>query len=367
MTATPGDSVNFLVRRDDWSDTRFETSAIGALKAGQVLLGVDRFALTSNNISYAAVGDMLDYWGFFPAAPGWGRIPAMGFGDVVASSHPDVSEGERVFGFFPMATHLLIQAEDVNPMQFVDGVAHRQKHAQAYRQYLKVTADPVYDAAREDEILLLRGLFMTSFLVDSFLADHATFGAETYVIGSASSKTGIALAFLLSQQERGRVVGITAARNREFVASLGFYDEVLPYDDVKSLPADAPTVLVDHSGDGEFIGALHHHLGDDLKYSCMVGATHWNASPRANDLPGPTPTFFFAPGEIKSRVDAWGPAGFQQRLSEGWRSFCATTDAWLRIARGRGKADVGRVYREVLEGRALPSDGHVLSLWEGDA
>ena len=53
-----------------------------ALAPGDVRLTLERFALTSNNISYALGGDFLDYWGFFPAESGWGRLPAMGYGIV---------------------------------------------------------------------------------------------------------------------------------------------------------------------------------------------------------------------------------------------------------------------------------------------
>jgi NADPH:quinone reductase-like Zn-dependent oxidoreductase len=359
-------TVDFLVRRDDYGASRLESSSLRELGEGEVLFRVDRFALTSNNVSYAAAGDLLDYWGFFPAEEGWGRIPAMGFADVIGSRHPDVAEGTRVFGFFPMASHLVIRADDAGPGGFVDGVEHRRRHAQAYRQYTNVTTDPVYAAEREDQILLLRGLFLTSFLVDGFLADHDGFGARTTVVGSASSKTAIALAFLLSTQGRGRVVGVTSPRNEEFVRSLGLYDETLVYDEVKSLPTDVPTAFVDHSGEGGFVNALHRHLGDSLKYSCMVGMTHWNAAPRSEDVPGPKPTFFFAPGEIVKRIDAWGPAGFQQRLGDGWRAFCASTDAWLRIVRGYGPAEVERVFRAVLRGEARPSEGHVLSMHPPD-
>lgn len=359
--------VSFAVRRDDWSEGRFETAELNLLAEGQVRFRVDRFAFTSNNITYAAAGDMLDYWGFFPAEAGWGHIPAMGFADVIESQHSAVAVGERVFGFFPMATHLVVEAQDVSPGQFVDGAAHRRKHAQAYRQYTRTSLDPAYEAAREDQILLLRGLFLTSFLVDSFLADQDGFGAETYIVGSASSKTGIALAYLLSQQSRGRVVGVTSPRNREFVLGLGLYDQVIGYDEVKSLPANVRSTFIDHSGNGDFISALHHHLGDQLGHSCIVGATHWNAGPHPAGLPGPEPSFFFAPAEIAKRVAAWGAEGFQQRLGEGWRDFCASTDGWLRVVRGNGRTEVERVYRELLEGRALPHEGHVLSLWERSA
>ncbi|MFQ5698395.1 MAG: DUF2855 family protein [Myxococcota bacterium] len=365
MTEAPRERVDLCVRRDDWSRCRFETSTLPSLDSGQVLLGVERFALTSNNISYAAAGDLLDYWGFFPAEGGWGRIPAMGFGRVLASSHPEVAEGERVFGFFPMATHLVIRAKDVTPTHFVDGSAHRQKHAQAYRQYSTVKADPLYDAPYEDQILLLRGLFMTSFLVDHFLADHEGFGAETYAIGSASSKTAIALAALLARRGRGRVLGFTSPRNLAFVRGLGFYDDVLPYAQVESLPSSGTVTLIDHSGEGPFVDALHRHLEDRLAYSCIVGGTHWQGRPRSADLPGPEPSFFFAPAEIQNRVQAWGASGFQDRLGTAWREFCEGSGDWLRVVRHRGRLAVEQVYREVLEGRAKPDEGHVLSLEDG--
>jgi hypothetical protein len=329
-----------------------------------VLLGLDRFALTSNNITYAAAGDMLDYWGFFPAEEGWGRVPAMGFADVAESNHPDVAPGARYFGFFPMSTHLVVEPDQVDETQFIDKVAHREKHAIIYRQYANAAADPNHSAEAEDRILLLRGLFMTSFLIDSFLADKNGFGAQRFVVGSASSKTAIALAFLLAKQGRGRVVGVTSPRNRSFVEGLGLYDETIPYDGVESLPADSPTVFVDMSGNGAFVSALHHHLRDQLKYSCMVGATHWNAGARPDRLPGPDPAFFFAPGEIKNRVEAWGPAGFQQRLGEGWSQFCASSEQWLRVVRGRGRDETERVYQTLLRGEAKPDEGHVLSMWD---
>jgi hypothetical protein len=325
---------------------------------------VDRFAFTANNISYALAGDMLDYWGFFPAEEGWGRLPVMGFGDVIRSCHPEVSEGERVFGFFPMSRHLVVQADRVNPMNFVDAASHRKNHAPAYIQYSRVKSDPMYDADREDQLALLRGLFMTSFLVDDFIEDNGFFGAEAFVVGSASSKTAIALGFLLSRRGSRSVTGLTSPRNLEFVESLGCYDRVLPYADLESIPADVPTVFVDMSGDAEVVNGLHHHLGDNMKYSCAVGATHWESGPRESELPGAQPVFFFAPGQIQKRSKEWGPAGLQERLGSAWRDFDVSTDRWLTVHRASGREAVERVYRETLEGRTRPSDGHVLSLWD---
>ena len=90
------------VRKDNVSDTRVVTDeTIVQLGENEVLLQIDRLALTANNISYAASGDALGYWRFFPADDGWGRVPAMGWADVVASNHADIVVGERVLGVFP--------------------------------------------------------------------------------------------------------------------------------------------------------------------------------------------------------------------------------------------------------------------------
>lgn len=358
-------AVDFIVKRDDWRQCRFIPATVESeLQTGQVLFRVDRFAFTANNISYALAGDMLGYWRFFPTVEGWGRLPVMGFGDVVRSNHLAVPEGERVFGFFPMSTHLAVQADKVSPQQFVDASPHRPEFAPVYRQFTRVSGDPLYEARHEDRYMLLWGLFLTSFLVDDFIADNDFFGAQSFVLASASSKTAIALAFLLSERARGRVIGLTSGRNLSFVDGLKCYDQAVAYDDIEALQASAPVVIVDMSGDGEVVNALHHHFGDNVKYSCTVGATHWESARPASGLPGAPPAFFFAPTQLQKRSQEWGPDELRERLGRAWLRFRDSTDEWLHIARGYGQAAVERVYRDTLEGRAKPSEGHVISLWD---
>ena len=76
--------------------------------------------------TYAVMGDTLKYWSLFPAPQGYGNIPVWGFGEVIASRHPDIATGEILFGYFPMATHLVIEATDVKKASLRDGAAHRQ-------------------------------------------------------------------------------------------------------------------------------------------------------------------------------------------------------------------------------------------------
>ena len=43
--------IDFQVRKDDLQETRFAESETPELESGQVLLGVDSFGLTTNNIT----------------------------------------------------------------------------------------------------------------------------------------------------------------------------------------------------------------------------------------------------------------------------------------------------------------------------
>ena len=365
------EGLDFIVDRSEWHKTRFSESEVSTdLAPGQVLFRVDRFAFTANNISYAMAGDMLKYWNFFPVrdenGKNWGRIPTMGFGDVIASTHDDVAVGTRCFGFYPMSKYLVIEPSSANPASIVDGVAHRSDLAPFYNQYSPVREDALYSSDREDELLLMRGLFMTSFLSEDFMADSDLYGAKSVIISSASSKTSIALAFMVSRKAQAKAIGLTSERNLDFVKGLGFYDQVIPYDQIDSLPADQPAVFVDMAGNTEVSRAVHEHLGVNLKYSQRIGGTHWDAGGGDGDIPGPQREFFFAPAQAQKRMADWGPQGFQQRLGASWKEFQDASSAWLRIERAYGRAAVERVYQATLAGSASPEQGNVLSLWESE-
>lgn len=61
-------NTTLLVRKDQLAITRMATTLDAPLAPGQIRVGVDRFALTSNNITYAAFGDAMSYWQFYPSA-----------------------------------------------------------------------------------------------------------------------------------------------------------------------------------------------------------------------------------------------------------------------------------------------------------
>ncbi len=359
---------DFLVDKRDLKRTHFADALLPAPAAGQVLLRIDTFALTANNITYAAFGDAMQYWNFFPAAdPVEGRIPVWGVADVAASRCEGVAAGERFYGYFPMSTHFLVQPERVGPGGFSDGAPHRKALHAVYNQYLRCSGDPGYRADQEAQQMLLRPLFTTSFLIDDFLADNDFFGAGAVILSSASSKTAYGSAFCLKQHARKvRVIGLTSEGNRAFVERLGVYDDVVTYDAVAAITAQS-AVYVDMSGSTQVRSAVHHHFADQLKHSCAVGGTHWENLGGAAGLPGPRPTLFFAPAQIKKRNAEWGAAELQKRIGGAWLAFMqkvngAGSAAWLTVREARGEEAVARTYRAMLEGDTRPDEGLILSL-----
>jgi hypothetical protein len=354
--------VDFLIARDDLHRCRSVEADPPEPADGQALLSVASFGLTANNITYATFGETMSYWSFFPAEDGWGRMPVWGFAEVTASRHEQLAEGARVYGYLPPSSELLVTPARGGEHGFIDASPHRAQLPGAYNSYLLSDADPLYDVEYEDQQMLLRPLFFTSYLIDDFLHDSGFFGASSVVLSSASSKTASALAFQLRAREATEVVGLTSSRSVEFARGLEVYDHVLAYEELDSLPRD-PSVYVDMAGDGELRLAVHRHLGGDLRHSAVVGATHHDRlGALAEELPGPKPMFFFAPDRVSKRTSDWGAEGLQSRLLEAWRPYVAWTAGWLEVIHGRGAEALEDSYLALLDGRVDPRTAHVLSL-----
>ena len=363
MTTANPQNTQMLVAKNDLSNFKFEHSPMLTatdLTDGQVLLEVEYFALTANNITYAVAGDSMHYWQFFPAQADWGRIPVWGFAHVSASNHPDVAVGDRVYGYLPMGTQLVIQAERVSEKQMIDGSAHRAGLAPVYNQLLRVNSSP--DADADALQMLYRPLFMTSWLLDDFLAHNDFFAASQIILTSASSKTSFGLAFMLAQREDIKVVGLTSPGNVDFVKGLGVYDDVVTYDSVTTLDAGTDSVIVDMAGNGSTLAAVHNHFDSALRYSCLVGATHWNERSGAQAMAGPKPEPFFAPNHIKERSAEWGPGGLENKFEAGWQGFTAKVGNWVTVQNCRGEEAVGQVYTQLLAGQAPPDVGYIANV-----
>ena len=170
------------IRKDHLPTTRWHERADEPLAPGQVRVRIDRFALTSNNITYAALadgqvrvriahfaytsnnityaafGEGMNYWRFYPSGEeGWGVIPVWGFATVVESTHPEVPVGERVYGYLPMASHTVLTPVRVSAGGWADGAPHRAELHPVYNQLTRCATDPFYTPDTED-VQALRAL-----------------------------------------------------------------------------------------------------------------------------------------------------------------------------------------------------------------
>jgi len=341
------------VRKDDLHTTRFvEDDPTPA--DGEVVARVRHFGLSANNITYGLLGDMVGYWQVFPAAdPAWGRLPMWGVAEVVASAHPEVTEGESLFGYVPMSTHVVLTPGRVNDRGLTDASAHRRALAPVYNAYRRLHADPLYDEDHPGELPLFLPLFALSFLLDAYLADHPV------IVSSASSKASLGLARLLAR--RGvEVVGLTSPRNVAFVAGLDVYATTLTYDRVADLSV-TEAVFVDVAGNAAVRRAVHERLGDRLVRSVLVGATHGRVEAGA-PLPGPEPTWFSTADHMRERTGEWGAAEFDRRFGAALHDFAAWTRTWLTISVSTGAEEVRASYLSVLDGTTDPATGHILTL-----
>ncbi len=365
MASNEPSSWDVLIDRDNLHNTTIAPVDPRPLQEGEARLAIDAFGLTANNITYAAYGDMIGYWGFFPATSGddttnWGRVPVWGFADVVESTVGALPVGARVYGYLPMSTELIIEPARVNESGFFDASAHRAALPATYNRYSLTSGDASYSADLEDAQMLLRPLFFTSFLIDDFLDDNEFFGGPTVIATSASSKTAFGTAELLSKREGIAVVGLTSPGNVEFCESLGTYDRVLTYDQIDQLDAETPSVLIDFAGNRPVIVAVHDRLGDNLQHSATIGGTHWDVEAGADPLAGPEPTFFFAPTQIEKRHAEWGAAELDARLGTAWTPFVERSKELLTVEHGNGPQAVTDRFLELLDGKTPPSIAHVL-------
>ena len=350
-----------LVDQQDITGIRSDEVPEPALQDGQARLKLESFALTANNVTYAASGFAIGYWKFIPTGvEGQGLVPVWGVAQVVESRAGDLAEGTRLYGFYPMAETLVVQPRVSSRGTVTDIAPHREGLPAVYNSYI-----PLQETSPEDDHMraLLQPLLATSYLLADWLGDNDQFGAEQVIVGSASSKTGLGLCKYLAEREDRdfRIVGLTSAGNRAFVENLCACDEVYSYDEITRI-AQRGAVYVDMAGNAQVKAALHAHLADHPKHSAAVGISHWqDFNPKA-PLEGVKPEFFFAPAQIAKRRADWGPGEIDRRIEAAVQRIAQEASGWLEVKVHAGLDAVPQVYGALAAGRADPREGHVIRL-----
>lgn len=352
------------VLRGDITQARMQQAPLPPLADGAVRLAVESFSLTANNVTYAAMGDGFGYWNFFSAPGDWGMVPVWGHARVTESRHPDLSVGERIYGYLPMASSLDVMPGHVNARGFVDQSEHRQPMSPIYNQYTRLNADPEHDPAREAERMIFGPLFKTGFLIEAFLRRNAWFGATTLIVTSASSKTALALASVVKHRSPHiRRIGLTSGGNVTFVERSGLYDAVLGYDQVEALPAEQ-AVSVDFAGNRDLLVRIHQAMGERLRHSSLVGVTHHDTAAQSapDAMPGPAPQLFFAPDHAVAIVKEMGAEAFGQEVAESWHRFLTDLGQSVAVTRIDGLDAAQEAWSAMARGAIDPSTGVVVQI-----
>ena len=344
----------------DLRTTRIIDVTSPPLPDGAARLKLDVFALTSNNVTYAAMGEgMLGYWDFFPAPEGFGKVPVWGFATVVESNADGVEAGQRFYGYYPLAETLDVTPAKAGPRGFGDSAAHRAAKAPIYNQYQNVAADPTYDAAYEPEQALFRPLYGTGW----WAADCVVQGKpKAAVLSSASSKTALATAHQLKVLGGVERIALTSRGNEAYVRNTGLYDRVVTYDDAASLNAGADSVFVDFLGRTDLTRTVHETLGASLTRSIIIGATDWadkpdGVTPPRDPLPGPKPEFFFVPTYAMERLKNDPALG--AKMQADMRAFYPASRAFVTAEKVNGAEAIRAAWARLTEGRVPPSEGVV--------
>lgn len=362
----------FQTNKEDITQHRLQETSVNTIGDNEVLVKVDRFAFTANNITYAVMGNQLKYWQFFPPhgdnhsdnsdeAQKWGLIPVWGFADVIESNSNELPIGERLFGYFPPANELVIKPTRVTPASLIDDSAHRAELPPSYNMYQRVNHEAGYDRANDNQRMLLFVLHLTAFCLHDLLKSNDWFGAEQVVIISASSKTSTGLAYGLADDKNApQVIGLTSERNIDFVKSIDAYDSVLSYAMLEQIDASKPTVIVDMSANTDVLSRLHTHLGDNMRHTCNVGLTHWDEPRHVEGIIQARSHQFFAPSYIQQRMKDWGSDEFNKRSISYVTNSSAKTNAWLKVKQLDGINGLSEVYEDVCDGKIDPDEGLVV-------
>jgi hypothetical protein len=358
------DMLTFEVLKKDISQNRWDKQLqldAENLADGEVLFALNAFSFTANNITYADLGEEFYYWHFFSPEGEWGRIPCWGFAEVEASKAAGIYAGEIYYGFFPMSTHLKVQAGNIAAHSFYDVSQHRAALPKIYNQYTKSNSDKTLQPFQ----MLFRPLFTTSFLLADYLKEQDFFKVKNIIITSASSKTALGLAYILSEWKRNsnadvNVIGMTSFANVYFVSETGYYDKVLDYQEISAV-AQEDCIVIDMAGNKKLLLNLDNQLNGNLKQVITVGKSHWNSEISEGKLKAAS-SLFFAPSQAQKRMAEWGAAQFSALLSEQMTGFYQSSQRWLKYVFVNTKAEWELIYKHGISGGFNPESGYIINI-----
>lgn len=353
------------IARDDIAQVDIADLPEPTLAPGEAEFAIDLVALTANNVTYAALGQKTPflgpdagYWDFFSERDEPGRLPVWGFATVKRSAVEGVAEGERFYGYWPLASHVVLIASQIRGTGFVEATPRRASLPGTYNQYTRLKALGDHRDADHDWWPIYRPLFLTGWLIADQFEDEDDFDAETVIVSGASSKTALGFAHVMKARGQGpRLVALASSRSAGFTADTGLYDQVVDYEAIDAIQAKGKVAFVDFAGNPAATRAVHERFGDTLAIDMIVGITHWDAERGGASLPGPRPVGFFAPSRMRKRSSDWGAHGLRRQSEEAWLDFMPTARRLTAIDRRSGAEAALSAYRDAVAGKVDPRVG----------
>ncbi|KAJ7621956.1 hypothetical protein DFH06DRAFT_1009711 [Mycena polygramma] len=370
------------------------------IPANSVLIRVDRFGFSANNVTYQALGEQphFRYYDFHPAPETGtvspkthGLVPVWGFGTIVASSHPKISAGERIYGYLAPSRYLLVPVSpsDVNRHSFYVPRPHLPADRRPYNQIIRCAADPEYTPTTlgEDLTMLYRPLFWTAYWFEDWIFSLGYRGATAFLISSASAKTAFCAAYLIgNRRARGeanvKIIGLTSKRNVAFTKGLSLYDEVVEYDSFPSALGREKWVYVDVAGNNDLNKRLFSHFrtpaSGELITSVALGMTTLApASEKATSLDWSTNTFkesaqvpqleqFFMVEWLNVRKHQLSFNEIFSRQKKAWAELMVDCIPWVRLEHVSGADKVKKAYENIATTGFSPDVGFIWSLWDDE-
>lgn len=252
-----------------------------------------------------------------------------------------------------------------------------------YKQLTRCAKDVLYIKEKEDETMLYRPLFWTSYWFQDKLDMESYYGATNVLISSASSKTAFCLAYVIKQSQgrKIRTVGLTSPRNVKFTEGLGLYDTVLTYDALESTlgndKKEEKWIYVDVAGASSLNSRIFDTLSSSLLRAISLGMTNVSETPSFS-LSGPTSTStndsvkvqmgsFFMPEHLAHRRTQLSVKEITAMQKHAWEGLIRDSTGWVNIVRTGGGKGVLEGYGRTLEGGVGPDVGQVFSLWDTQA
>ncbi|KAJ6544640.1 hypothetical protein DFH09DRAFT_990478 [Mycena vulgaris] len=372
------------------------------LPPNHVLIKVERFGFSANNVTYQALGEQshFRYYDFHPAPEAGtvspkthGLVPVWGFGTIIVSSHPKIIPGERIYGYLAPSRYLLVPVSpsDVNKHAFYVPRPHLPADRRPYNQIIRCAGDPEYTptALGEDLTMLYRPLFWTAYWFEDWIFSVNYRGATAFLISSASAKTAFCVAYLIGKRRAGgeanarvKIVGLTSKQNVAFTKGLGLYDEVVEYDSFTSALGHEKWAYIDVAGNDALNSRLFAHfktpVSGELVTSVALGMTtlapesakvtalDWRTNTFDAEAKGPQLEQFFMVEWLNVRKHQLSLKEIFGRQHQAWKALMVDCVPWVRLERIVGAEAVKKAYETIAVTGFSPDVGFIWSMWDDE-